>query len=113
MEIRFKAIVDTMREMAMIRFAQILGVFLILTSCGSGSSFNQIFVTSEDKNRTDSLFLQAKAAFDNGNFDDAIEKLNKATENKSGICSIESMGFVRKNRSYPCVTHEKTRYYWE
>ena len=49
MEIRFKAIVDTMREMAMIRFAQILGVFLILTSCGSGSSFNQIFVTSEDK----------------------------------------------------------------
>ena len=53
---------------------------LIVVSCGSGSSFNKFFVDSEDKKRADSLFSEAVAQFDSGNFAQSTVLLKEVLE---------------------------------
>lgn len=54
------------------------GLLTALLSCGSSSPNALLFSSKADKERIESLYAEGRTAYDNGQFDKAIEKLKKA-----------------------------------
>ena len=66
--------------MKRIRAFLIVGVILVLGSCGADSSFNQLFTQDGSDERLDVLYEKGRILYNQGDYKEAAEALALATE---------------------------------